>query len=238
MKKISTFLLAVCVAGMATAGDSGQISATINGHATLIRSGGPVFVQFAGNSSLAESVRQDLKRSGFELASVKADAKQFLLIKGTMSVRSSTGKTVTEDISVFADGPRLPIVLPKVDNAAPPQVPPGHETHGESGPLITDTGMSVLAGYPVVSDLGDQGRGYAKKLMAQGIGTDFSKCSQDGCKTVQALSQAATIDVEVTKGGRSEKARVVASMQSDTVTVDLVTARALYLAMAMVKGQQ
>lgn len=238
MKTISTFLLAVCVAGFAIAGDSGQITTKVDGNAALNRSGGPVFVQFAGSNTMAEAVRQDLKRSGFELASSKSEAKQFLQIKGTTSVRSSTGKSVTEDMSVFADGPRVPIVIPKVENEAPPQVPPGHETHGERGPMVTDTGMSVLAGYPVVSDLGDQGRGYAKKLMAQGIGTDFSKCPLGGCKTVQILSQAATIDVEVTKGGRSEKARVMASMQGDTAIVDLVTARAMYVAIAMVKGQK
>jgi len=86
--------------------------------------------------------------------------------------------------------------------------------------------------------MGDQGRGYARKLMAQGIGTDMSRCPKEGCRSVQMLSQAATIDVEVTKVGRSEKGRVVASMQGDTAMMDLVADRAMFLAMAMVKGQK
>lgn len=238
MKTILTFLIAVWVAGTSYANDLGRISTKIDGRVALNRDGGPVFVQFVGSWSLGETVRQDLRRSGFEIANSKSDAKQLLLIKGTTSVRSSTGKIVTEDMAVFAEGPRVQMVVPKVENEAPPQVPPGHETHGEKGPPITSNGLSVLGGYPVIEDMGDQGRGYARKLMAQGIGTDMSRCPKEGCKSVQTLSQMATIDVEVTKVGRSEKGRVVASMQSDTAMVDLVTARAMFLAIAMVKGQK
>lgn len=238
MKTILTFLIAAWVAGTSYANDLGRISTKIDGRVALNRDGGPVFVQFVGSGSLGETVRQDLRRSGFEIANSKSDAKQLLLIKGTTSVRSSTGKIVTEDMAVFAEGPRVQMVVPKVENEAPPQVPPGHETHGEKGPPITSNGLSVLGGYPVIEDMGDQGRGYARKLMAQGIGTDMSRCPKEGCKSVQTLSQMATIDVEVTKVGRSEKGRVVASMQSDTAMVDLVTARAMFLAIAMVKGQK
>jgi|JI102314A2RNA_FD_contig_31_8014826_length_1380_multi_3_in_0_out_0_1 hypothetical protein len=238
MKTILTLLIAAWVAGTSYADDHGRISTKVEGRAELNRDGGPVFVQFVGSGSLGGMVRQDLRRSGFEIANSKSDAKQILLIKGTTSVRSSTGKTVTEDMASFAEGPRVQMVVPKVENEAPPQVPPGHETHGEKGPPITSNGMSVLGGYPVIEDMGDQGRGYARKLMAQGIGTDMSRCPKEGCRSVQMLSQAATIDVEVTKVGRSEKGRVVASMQGDTAMMDLVADRAMFLAMAMVKGQK
>ncbi|HNC83897.1 MAG TPA: hypothetical protein PK999_12675 [Nitrospira sp.] len=238
MKTLLALLITACAAGISHAEDLGRISTKVEGAATLNRDAGPVFIQFAGSRSMSEALRQDLKRGGFEVANSKGEAKQILAVKGVTSVRSSTGKVATEDMAVFAEGPRVPMVVPKAENEAPPQVPPGFETHGEKGPPITNDGMSVLGGYPVVGDLGDQGRGYARKLMAQGIGTDMSRCPKDGCKSVQILSQSATIDVEITKGGKIEKAKVVASMQSDTVMVDLVTARAMFLAIAMVKGQK
>ncbi len=238
MKTILTCFMLACIAGTSYGDDLGRISTKVDGKATLSRDGGPVFVQFVGSASMGESVRQDLKRSGFDLANSKGEAKQVLMIRGTTSVRSSAGKIVTEDMAVFAEGPRVPMVVPKPASEAPPQVPPGFETHGEKGPPITANGMSVLGGNPVMGDLGDQGRGYARKLMAQGIGTDMSRCPKEGCKSVQMLSQSATIDVEVTKAGKPEKAKVVAIMQSDTAMVDLITARAVYLTMAMVQGQK
>ena len=238
MKTILTFFVLACASGISHADDLGRISSKVEGKAALTRDGGPVFIQFVGSGSMAENVRQDLKRSGFELANTKGDAKQILVLRGMTSVRSSSGKVVTDDMAAFVEGPRVAVMVPKVENEAPPQVPAGYETHGEKGPPVTGNGMSVLGGYPIVSDLGDQGRGYARKLMAQGIGTDMSKCPKDGCKSVQALSQSATIDVEVSRGGRLDKAKVVASMQSDTVMVDLITARAMSLAMTMVKGQK
>jgi len=50
------------------------------------------------------------------------------------------------------------------------------------------------------------------------------------------LSQQVTIDFEVSTGGKVEKGRSVASMQSDAVNIDILTARAMFMAMSMVKG--
>lgn len=234
--KAKLLILTACLsATTGFAADFGRLDGRVDGKASLSPSGGAVFVTFVGSPSMTDAVRRDLARTGYSIAMNKADGKQILTLKGQVVVRSSNGNASQDDLAVIAEGERMAAPVPKKEDPAPAQIPEGHYTVGQEGKPVTKDGISVLSGYPVALDLGDQGRSYARRLAGKGIGNGPLACGNDKCKQ-QMLSQQVTIDVEVAAGGKVEKARSVASMQSDAVNIDILTARAMFMAMSMVKG--
>lgn len=234
--KAKLLILTACLsATTGFAADFGRLDGRLDGKASLNPSGGAVFVTFLGSPSMTDAVRRDLARTGYSIAMNKADGKQILTLKGQVVVRSSNGNASQDDLAVIAEGERTAAPVPKKEDPAPAQIPEGHYTVGQEGKPVTKDGISVLSGYPVALDLGDQGRSYARRLAGKGIGNGPLACGNDKCKQ-QMLSQQVTIDVEVAAGGKVEKARSVASMQSDAVNIDILTARAMFMAMSMVKG--
>ncbi len=235
MKTKLLFLTACLAVSTGFASDLGRLEGKIDGKASLNPSGGAVFVTFLGSPSMTDAVRRDLARTGYSIAMNKADGKQILTLRGQVVVRSTNGKASQDDLAVIAEGERLAPPVPKKEDPAPAQIPAGHYTMGPEGKPVTKDGISVLAGYPVSPDLADQGRNYARRLAAKGLGSDAHACGSDKCKQ-QLLSQQVTIDVEVSSGGKVEKGRSVASMQSDAVNIDILSERAMFMAMSMVKG--
>lgn len=234
--KAKFLILSVCLsATTGFAADFGRLDGRVDGKATLNPAVGAVFVTFVGSPSMTDAVRRDLARTGFSIAMSKADGKQTLTLKGQVLVRSSNGKTSQDDLAVVAEGERMAAPVPKKEDPAPAQIPEGHYTVGQEGKLVTKDGISVLSGYPVAPDLADQGRSYARRLAGTGIGNSPLACGNEKCKQ-QMLFQQVTIDVEVATGGKVERARSVASMQSDAVNIDILTARSMFMAMSMVKG--
>ncbi len=236
--KAKLLILTACLSATTATGfaaDFGRLDGRLDGKASLNPSGGAVFVTFLGSPSMTDAVRRDLARTGYSIAMNKADGKQILTLKGQVVVRSSNGNASQDDLAVIAEGERMAAPVPKKEDPAPAQIPEGHYTVGQEGKPVTKDGISVLSGYPVALDLGDQGRSYARRLAGKGIGNGPLACGNDKCKQ-QMLSQQVTIDVEVAAGGKVEKARSVASMQSDAVNIDILTARSMFMAMSMVKG--
>jgi uncharacterized Zn-binding protein involved in type VI secretion len=234
--KTKFLILTACLsATTGFAADFGRLEGRVDGKAALNPSGGAVYVAFVGSPSMTDAVRRDLVRTGYSIAMNKADGKQILTLRGQVTVRSSNGKTSQDDLAVIAEGERMAAPVPKKEDPAPAQIPEGHYTVGQEGKPVTKDGISVLAGYPVAPDLGDQGRSYARRLAGKGVGNEPLACGNEKCKQ-QMLSQQVTIDVEVSTGGKVEKGRSVASMQSDAVNVDILTARAMIMAMSMIKG--
>lgn len=234
--KTKLLILTVCLgASTGFADDFGRLDGRIDGKASLNPSGGAVFVTFVGSPSMTDAVRRDLARTGYSIAMNKADGKQILTLRGQVTVRSSNGKASQDDLAVIAEGERMPAPVPKKEDPAPAQIPEGHYMVAQDDKPVTKEGLSVLAGYPIAPDLGDQGRSYARRLAGKGVGNDHTACGNGKCKQ-QMLSQQVTVDVEVSTGGKVEKGRSVASMQSDAVNIDILTARAMFMAMSMVKG--
>ena len=233
--KISLILCAWLVAGSAMASDFGKIESSVEGKASLNPAAGAVFVQFVGSPSITDVLRGDLVRSGFSVATNKSDAKQLLIVRGAVVVKSSNGKATHSDLASIAEGERLPLPPLKKEEPAPAQIPEGHYAVGGAAKAVVSPGLSVLSGTPVNFDFADQGRSYRKKLAAEGIGTDPATCSHEKCSH-QILSQQVAIAVEVSRGKKSENARIIASMQGEFLNLDMLTARAMYLAIAMVKG--
>ena len=226
---------AAFIALSAIAGELGRIDARVEGSASVSPSAGAVYVQFIDSPSITDAIRRDLATHGFAIAFNKADAKQFVTMKGTVSIRSSNGKVVQENLGGIAEGQRVAVSVQVKEKPAAAQVPEGHYTTGEAGQPISPAGMSVVGGYPVALDLGDQGRGFAKRLLEKGIGNDAT-CPPEKCRVSQVLSQQTTIDVEVLQNGKTTRGKTVASMQGKDVNVDMLTARAIFLAMGMVRG--
>lgn len=235
MMKSIIGLAAVFIAATATAGELGRIDSRVEGRASLQPEAGAVYVQFVGSPSITDAIRRDLATHGYAIAWNKADGKQMLTLKGSVGIKSSNGKAVQEDLAGIAEGPRLALSLQVKEKPAPAQVPEGHYTIGEPGQTYAQDGLSVLGGNPVPVDLGDQGRELTKRMLEKGIGNDPS-CPPEKCRVAQILSQQTTIEIEVVRNGRAEKGRAIASMQGKDVNVDMLTARAMFLAMGMVRG--
>lgn len=236
MMRIILGIAASCLAASAIAGDLGRIESRVEGRATLRPEAGAVYAQFVGSPSITDAIRRDLAAHGFAVAWNKADAKQYLTLKGGLSIKSSNGKAAQEDIAAIAEGHRVALSVPVKEKPAPAQVPEGHYTIGDPGQQPnTQEGISVLAGNPVPVDLGDQGRGFSKRMLEKGIGNDPS-CPPEKCRVAQVIAQQTTIDIEVVKNGQTERGKAIASMQGKDVNVDMLTARAMFLAMGMVRG--
>ncbi|WP_126448107.1 hypothetical protein [Sulfuricystis multivorans] len=224
------------LAALAIAGDLGRIESRVEGVATLRPEAGAVYAQFVGSPSITDTIRRDLAAHGFAVAWNKADAKQYLTLKGSLSIKSSNGKAAQEDIAAIAEGQRVALSVPVKEKPTPAHVPEGHYTIGDHGQQPnTQQGISLVTGNPIPVDLGDQGRWFSKRMFEKGIGNDPS-CPPERCRVAQIITQQTIIDIEVTKNGRTEKGKVIASMKDKFVNMNVLTVRALYLAMDMVRG--